>query len=84
MGLQPIYRLVDYHQRSTTLRTTTTNDETQKMTTATKPKTRTVALTPIAHEVADYVAWLRSEGFRVIQVKESRACGVDTLVTFEC
>jgi hypothetical protein len=54
------------------------------MTTATKPKTRTVALTPIAHEVADYVAWLRSEGFRVIQVKESRACGVDTLVTFEC
>jgi hypothetical protein len=59
------------------------------MTTATKPeatqspKRRTVALTPIAHEVADYVAWLRSEGFRVIRVKESQACGVDTLVTFE-
>jgi hypothetical protein len=47
-----------------------------------KQKTRTVALTPIAREVAEYVAWLRSEGHIVLRVKESPLPGVDTLVTF--
>jgi len=48
----------------------------------TAPKTRTVALTPIAREVAAYVAYLRNEGHIVLRVKESQLPGVDTLVTF--
>jgi len=45
--------------------------------------TRTVALTPIAHEVAAYVAWLQSEGHKVLRVIASPLPGVDTLITFE-
>lgn len=45
-------------------------------------QTRTVALTPIAAEVASYVAWLCSEGHTVISVEVSPMHGVDTLVTF--
>jgi len=45
-------------------------------------KTRTVALTPIAREVAAYVAWLRNQGHIILRVKESTMPGVDTLVTF--
>lgn len=52
------------------------------MATAAKLKTRTVALSPIAHEVAVYVAWLRNEGHIVLRVKVSPNAGVDTLVTF--
>ena len=44
--------------------------------------TRTVALTPIASEVAAYVAWLRNEGHIILRVKVSPLPGVDTLVTF--
>jgi hypothetical protein len=45
--------------------------------------TRTVALSPIPREVAAYVAWLRSEGHKVLQVIASPLPGVDTFVTFE-
>lgn len=48
----------------------------------TAAKTRTVALTPIASEVAAYVTWLRNEGHIVLRVKESTTPGVDTLITF--
>ena len=47
-----------------------------------KLKTRTVALTPIAREVAAYVAYLRNEGHIVLRVKESTTPGTDTEVTF--
>ena len=43
---------------------------------------RTVSLTPIAAEVAEYVEWLKSKGHEVVKVEHAKLPGMDTRVTF--
>lgn len=47
------------------------------------PESRTVSLTPIAAEVAEYVEWLKSKGHEVVKVEHAKLPGMDTRVTFK-